>query len=187
MKIEDLAAQLTRARIVDLSKKVSPGGADGPVGLPKRKYEISQFKFPPGELMHNIEMESHISTHVEAPSHFVPVRHEGRRADDISEMPLTNLFGMAVFIDCKGLPAKSEVGRDFLARFPIGKGDIVLVGNAPHGGWDRCFLGRASAEYFLEKKIKMVGVDDTVFPEETQYIMKDLNSYFVHEIGRAHV
>ena len=33
------------------------------------------------------------------------------------------------------------------------------MGNAPHGGLDRCFLGRTSAEYFLEKKIKMVGFD----------------------------
>ena len=32
--------------------------------------------------MHFIDMESHISTHVEAPSHFVPVLH-GRPAHDV--------------------------------------------------------------------------------------------------------
>ena len=181
MKIEDVAANLAKARIVDLSKKVSPGAAEGPVGLPPRKYEIKQFKFPPGELMHNIEMESHISTHVEAPSHFVPVSR-GHDADDISEMPLTNLFGMAVFVNCKGLPAKSEVGREVLDRFPIGAGDIVLVGNAGHPGWDRPYIGKEGAEYFLEKKIKMLGVDDTVFPEATQFLMKDLKSYFIHDL-----
>ncbi len=180
MNIEDGAAKLAQARIVALSKKVSPGAAEGPVGLPPRKYEIKQFKFPPGELMHNIEMESHISTHVEAPSHFVPVRH-GREADDISEMPLANLFGMAVFVNCKGLPPKTEVGRDVLRRFPIGQGDIVLVGNADHPGWDRPYIGKEGAEYFLEKRIKMLGVDDTVFPEATQFLMKDLNSYFIHD------
>jgi kynurenine formamidase len=184
MNIEDVAAKLAQARIVDLSKKVSPGGAEGPVGLPPRKYEIKQFKFPPGELMHNIEMESHISTHVEAPSHFVPVSR-GHDADDISEMPLTNLFGMAVFINCKGLPAKSEIGREVLGRFPIGAGDIVLLGNADHPGWDRPYISKEAAEYFLEKKIKMLGVDDTVFPEGTPFLMKDLKSYFIHDLMLA--
>jgi arylformamidase len=184
MNIEDVAAKLAQARIVDLSKKVSPGGAEGPVGLPPRKYEIKQFKFPPGELMHNIEMESHISTHVEAPSHFVPVSR-GHDADDISEMPLTNLFGMAVFINCKGLPAKSEIGREVLGRFPIGAGDIVLLGNADHPGWDRPYISKEAAEYFLEKRIKMLGVDDTVFPEGTPFLMKDLKSYFIHDLMLA--
>jgi arylformamidase len=180
MNIEDVATQLAQARIVDLSKKISPGFAEGPVGLPPRKYEIKPFKFPPGELMHNIEMESHISTHVEAPSHFVPVRH-GRDADDISQMPLTNLFGMAVLVNCKGLAPKTEVGREVLGRFPIGPGDIVLVGNGDHPGWDRPYIGKEGAEYFLEKRIKMLGVDDTVFPEATQFLMKDINSYFIHD------
>lgn len=181
MNIEEVAAKLAQARIVDLSKKVSPGGAEGPVGLPPRKYEIKQFKFPPGELMHNIEMESHISTHVEAPSHFVPVSR-GHDADDISEMPLTNLFGMAVLVNCKGLSPKTEVGREVLGRFPIGAGDIVLVGNADHPGWDRPYITKEAAEYFLEKRIKMLGVDDTVFPEATQFLMKDLKSYFIHDL-----
>ena len=185
MNIEDVAVKLAQARIVDLSKKVSPGGAEGPVGLPPRKYEIKQFKFPPGELMHNIEMESHISTHVEAPSHFVPVSR-GHDADDISEMPLTNLFGMAVFVNCKGLPAKSEIGREVLGRFPIGAGDIVLLGNADHPGWDRPYISKEAAEYFLEKRIKMLGVDDTVFPEGTPFLMKDLKSYFIHDLMLAH-
>ena len=77
-------------RIVDLTKKVSPGRAEGPVGAGKRKYEIREFRYPPGEIMHFIDMESHISTHVEAPSRFVPVRH-GRLAHDVSEVALDRL------------------------------------------------------------------------------------------------
>jgi len=182
MKMEDLAARLGKARLVDLSKKVSPGGAEGPVGLPPRKYEIKLFTFPPGELMHNIEMESHISTHVEAPSHFLPVSRGLKDADDISQIPLTSLFGMAVFVNCKGLPPKTEVGREFLGRFPIKVGDIVLLGNGDSGGWDRCWISKEGAEYLVEKKVKMFGVDDTVFPEGTPFLMKDLKSYFVHAL-----
>ncbi len=73
--IAEAAAILTKSRIVDLSKKVVPGGAKGPPGAPARWYQIGQFIYPPGELMHYIAMESHISTHVEAPSHFLPALH----------------------------------------------------------------------------------------------------------------
>ncbi len=49
--------------------------APGAPGMPARWYQIGQFTYPPGELMHYIAMESHISTHVEAPSHFLPALH----------------------------------------------------------------------------------------------------------------
>ena len=75
MKFKDVVEYLSRARVVDLSKKATPGAAEGPLDTGKRKYEIEPFVYPPGEAMHTIEMESHISTHVEAPSHFVPARH----------------------------------------------------------------------------------------------------------------
>ena len=78
MTLEEMAKNLAQGRIVDLSKKVSPGKAEGPVDTGKRKYEIKMFTYPPGELMHYIDMESHISTHIEAPSHFVPVRQPGK-------------------------------------------------------------------------------------------------------------
>ena len=97
MRFEDVVEYFSQARIIDLSKKVTPGAAEGPLDTGQRKYEIKSFIYPPGEIMHNIEMESHISSHVEAPSHFVPVRH-GRSADDVSEVPLTTWFGMAVLV-----------------------------------------------------------------------------------------
>ena len=83
MNIEDIATYLCQGEIVDLNKKVESGRASGPLDTGKRKYEIEVFAYPPGELMHNIEMESHISTHIEAPSHFVPARY-GKSANDIS-------------------------------------------------------------------------------------------------------
>ena len=57
MKIEDVVAYLSETRIIDLSKKVIPGRAEGPLDTGKRKYEIKPFTFPPGEIMHTIEME----------------------------------------------------------------------------------------------------------------------------------
>ncbi len=183
MTIEDLAEKLGRGRIVDLSKKVSPGKAEGPLDTGKRKYEIKEFTFPPGELMHYIDMESHISTHIEAPSHFVPVRHPGKKGEDISELALTKFFGMAVLVDCQNLPARTPIGKEVLEKFGIKENDIVLIGRCPYQGEDRCYMVKEGAEYLLQKKIKMVGVDDSVFPENPLINRpRDLNKYFTHDL-----
>jgi len=181
MRIEDVVEYLSQARITDLSKKVTPGKAEGPLDTGKRKYEIKPFAFPPGEIMHNIEMESHISTHVEAPSHFVPVRH-GRSAKDISELALTTFFGMAVLVDCKDLAPKTAVEAGILEKFRIKEKDIVLIGNCPHRGKDRCYLAKQGVEYLVQKKIKLVGFDDTVFPENPEFGTEDLKKYFTHDL-----
>lgn len=185
MNMEELWAHLSQARMVDLTKKVVPGGGEGPVGTGKRKYEIRRFTFPPGELMHYIDMDSHISTHVEAPMHYVTARY-GRDAEDVSEIPLSRLFGPAVLVNCQNLSPKSPVSPETLEEFPIQEGDIVLIGNAPPSEPERCYLVKESAEYLLHKKIKMVGVDDTVFPEDQKFIFKDFSSYFIHDIMLSH-
>ena len=181
MKLEEISAYLLKGRIVDLSKKVNPGGADGAVGAPRRKYEIEQFTFPPGELMHNIVMESHISTHVEAPSHFVPVLH-GRDAEDVSEVALEKFFGMGMLINCKDMAPKTAMGPEILSQFDIRQGDIVLIGNSPHKGEDRPWLTPEGTEYIYNKKIKMIGFDDSVYVERPEVSRKYLDKYIVHDL-----
>jgi arylformamidase len=180
MKIEDILWYLSRARIIDLSKKAIPGRAEGPLDTGKRKYEIYPFSFPPGETMHEIEMESHISTHIEAPSHFVPVRH-ARKGKDITELSLRTFFGLAVLIDCQDLQPRTAIGRKILRGIPIEEDHIVLFGKCPHEGKDRCYLGKEGAEFLVKKRIKMVGFDDTVFPENPKYAGKDLRKYYTHD------
>jgi len=181
LKLEQICSSLMNGRIVDLTKKVSPGRAEGPVGAGKRKYEIREFRYPPGEIMHFIDMESHISTHVEAPSHFVPVRH-GRPAHDVSEIALDRFFGMSVLVDCKDLAPKTPIGAEILRQAQVRQDDIVLIGNCPHPGENRCYVARDGAEYLLERKIKMVGVDDTVFPEDPRVLGKEIEKYYLHDL-----
>jgi kynurenine formamidase len=182
MKIEDVAAYLSQGRIIDLTKKVEPGKATGPLDTGARKYEIKVFTYPPGELMHNIEMESHISTHMEAPSHWVPARY-GRDANDISELALTKFFGMAVLVDCKDLPPKTAIGEEILRKSPIEENDIVLIGRCPYQGEKRCYSVKEGVEYLLQKKIKMVGFDDSVCPENPIINSPpDINKFFTHDL-----
>ncbi|MFC1937535.1 cyclase family protein [Chloroflexota bacterium] len=181
VNIEDAATYLAKGRIVDLSRRVTPGEAEGPPGAPKRRYQLTAFSYPPGEIMHYIDMESHISTHVEAPSHYVPVRH-GRNAHDVSEVALSRFFGMATLVDCKEFPPQTPIGADVLARFDIQENDIVLIGNCPHKGDNRSFMVKEGVEHLVTRKIKMIGFDDTVCPEDPLLLPKDLKTYFTHDL-----
>ena len=132
--------------------------------------------------MHYVEMESHVSTHMEAPSHYIPARH-GRSAPDLSELPLSTFFGNAVLIDCAELEPGTPVGVEILRKFPIHENDIVLIGKGRHigpEGDDRSFLVKEGAEYLLSKKIKLIAFDDTIIPENTQ-VMRNLSTMFTHE------
>jgi len=180
MTPEEVAAFLSRGRIVDLSKKVTPGNAPGAVGAPSRRYELEQFRFPPGEIMHYIAMESHISTHVEAPSHFMPVISD-QRGHDVSEVALDRFFGMGVLIDCRDAGPREALGPEFLAKFPIMGGDIILVGCSKYKGVDRPFITPEGIRQMVaDKKIKMLGYDDTVSVEDPEYRGKVIEKYLTH-------
>ncbi len=181
MRIEELSAYLLSVRVIDLSKKVIPGQAQGPLDTGKRTYEISPFAFPPGEIMHNIQMESHISTHIEAPSHFVPARY-GINAHDVSEVELAKFFGVATLVDCSSLAESTAIEGNVLSKIDIRKNDIVLIGKCQHRGENRCYLAKGGVEYLLKTSVKMVGFDDTVYPENPQLQPKDLKTYFTHDL-----
>jgi len=181
MRIEDIAEYLSNGRIVDLTREATPGGTEGPPGAPKRRYEIKKFIYGPGEIMHYIEMESHISTHVEAPSHFVPVRY-GRSAQDITEVPLSRFFGAAVLVDGKDLAPKTAIGAEILKGFPIKENDIVLFGRGQHKGENRSYMTKEGADYLLTKKIKLIGFDDTICVEDPGRFPKDLTTMFTHDV-----
>jgi kynurenine formamidase len=179
--IAEAAAILTQGRIVDLSKKVVPGGAQGPPGAPSRWYQIGQFTYPPGELMHYIAMESHISTHVEAPSHFLPALHN-RPGDDVSEVSLKRFFGMAALVNCKDMAVNAQIGPELLKAFPIEAGDIVVVGNSPWRAAQRPWLTIEGIDYLVDdRKIKMIGLDDTVYVERPEVARKNLAGYYLHD------
>ena len=187
--MEQIAEHLNNGRVIDLSLKMNPGSTEGPSAKPSRRYKIKKFEYEPwkiwsgpGETMHYVEMESHVSTHVEAPSHYIPARH-GRSAPDLSELPLSTFFGSAVLIDCTELGPRTLIGAEILREFPIQEGDIVLVGKGQHigpDGDDRSVLTKEGAEYLLSKKVKLIAFDDTIIPENTQ-VMRDLSTMFTHE------
>lgn len=183
METVELSAYLEKYRLVDLTKKVSPGKATGPVDTGARKYNIKPFVYPPGEIMHSIEMESHISTHVESPAHYITARY-GIAAMDVSEIPLQRFFGTAIVVDCKDLAPQTPIDKGLLSGIDIRKGDIVLIGKCQHTGKNRCFMDKAGVEYLVSRSIKMIGFDDTVWPENLhiQVPKPSLENYFMHDL-----
>lgn len=140
-------------RIIDLSKKLLPGKEH-------RRLEIKKFIFDPGEIMHYIETESHIGTHVEAPSHFIPAKY-GKPAKDISQMHLKKFIGKAVLIDLSSAK-KMKILTPEDINVEIRDDDIVLFGNSSHEEQDRPQLSHELIKWLVDMKIKMVGIDDSV-------------------------
>lgn len=165
-------------RVVDLSEKVIPGKVLGPLN-DKRLYDIEPFAFPPGETMHKIKMESHISTHVEAPSHFMKARY-GIESLDISELPIESFFGEAIFIDLSTSKARQIITETYLEKLGVKKGDIVLIGNSKHKEDEKPWLSKEAVEWLASKEIKMIGFDRSV-EVDPQHYPRSLEKYYTHQ------
>ena len=126
--------------IIDLSQNLRPGilRADGSYthGSPNvlygepRRLELRQFSMLDNEYMHFVETESHIGTHVEAPSHVMA--NGGKHKKDVSDFPVEKWIGEAIVLDfnhkmpVKG--ARQPITPEDLAE--VKEGDIILGYNA---------------------------------------------------------
>lgn len=142
-------------RLVDLSSLLYPGKEH-------RRLEIRHFRHPDhGTHMHDIDIMSHIGTHIEAPLHyFYP---EGR---DITQMSLDTFIGECVTIDLSKLPARHPItphDLDEVVRYDLSGRIVILRGprieNPP-------YLTREAAEWLVSRKVKMLGIGDSIGLEE---------------------
>ena len=171
-----------RFRLVDLSKKLVPGECYGPIG-DRRRLEIERFHFPPGEIMHYVNLETHIGTHVEVPSHYVDARY-GRHGKDLSEVPLETFIGEAVFIDLSSMKPGQPITPEMLEEAGVREGDIVIMGNGPYRGKElskRNYIPAETAKWLFERRIKLLGVDDSVLVEDPKVVGKSLELYATHD------
>ncbi len=82
--------------------------------------------------MHDIDTMSHIGTHAEAPSHFIPALYEGKEAPDISDFSADAWWGEAILINLAKLPPRAKITQEYLKEKGVRKGDIVLIGNSTY-------------------------------------------------------
>ena len=124
-------------------------------------------------------MHEHNGTHVDAPAHFLKnARPEAHVT--IERVPLTQLMGRGVRVDCRGMGAGEYVSKSRLqewegAHGPLQAGDIVLFDFGWAANWglrpnnqryvdNWPGVGMDAAEYLLSKPAAALGVD-TLSPD----------------------
>lgn len=175
-----LSEEFSKHRIIDLTQKIVPGEAKGPLDTGPRKMEITPFHYPPGELMHKIQMESHIGTHVEAPLHWVSVRYK-RDGMDISQVPADAFIGDAVFLNLSRYEKKQAILPQDFQDAGVETGHIVIIGNSSYTGQDRPYFSYDAAKWLADCKVKVVGIDNTVYPEDPKVGTENLELYHTHD------
>ena len=149
---------LSRYRIVDLSMPIRPGiwkvNGEYLHGDQVRRLEARQFIYEPDKtLMHFVDTETHIGTHVEGPS------HHPKGTKSVAELPLEKFIGEALVVDLSHLkPINGE--RRAVTPSDLEKvkaGDILLIWSSL-----KCeeapYLSPEVLKWLKEKGIKMLGL-----------------------------
>ena len=177
--VGDLFRELSEQyRVVDLSQEVHPGvlKVNGQYrwGREQRRFEIRQFVAPGPHLMHFVEAETHIGTHVEVPSH---LKDEWKSC---AEMPLGGFWGEGIVFKFDDLesPASRPGGQPLITADHLQKakaGDIVLV-KGPSDGRPTPRIAEDARDLLASLPIKMLG-------EENVGVGHDLHiKFFAKEI-----
>jgi kynurenine formamidase len=157
---EEEMIDLSRYKIIDLSAEIIPGvlkvNGEYVHGKETRRFEIRQFIYAPDKaLMHWVETETHIGTHVELPAHLV----QGAKAS--SEMPIEAFMGEAIVLNFVSLKPQNGNGQPIMTSHLANAkaGDIVLMWSSYHGT-EQPYISPKAAKHLAEKHVKMVGVQN---------------------------
>jgi kynurenine formamidase len=152
---------MSKERLYDLSQ---PFGHNAPLWpyFPDVKIERFHYHAKSGVLSQQITTFMHCTTHADSPAHVI----EGAPYTD--EIPLDSYYGTGVVVDIPkgkwGVITPEDLEK---AEPKIEAGDIVII----RTGWHRYYsdsrqyfayspgLYREAGEWFVERKVKAVGVD----------------------------
>lgn len=136
---------LTRYRILDLSKEIIPPGTED------RPFKVQKSFLSDRTYKHDVWTHSHVGTHIEASSHFYD---DGK---DINEYPLEAFFGRAILLDAEPEVIDARSIESLIGDI-IKEQDIVICRNRRVGsGYP--YLTAESARWLAEWNIKMLGID----------------------------
>jgi arylformamidase len=147
-------------RIIDLSSEIRPGilkvNGEYLHGNHARRFELRQFIYAPDKmLMHWVEAETHIGTHVELQAHLI----QGGKSS--SEVPIDRFLGEAIVLNFTALKPRDGEGQPItpshLAK--VKKDDIVLMWSS-YNSEEQPYISPEAAKYLAHKSVKMVGVQN---------------------------
>ena len=149
---------LSKYRIVDISYEVVPPGSDDRPFVIERgfladmayKYDVTK-------------THSHVGTHVEAPAHFF----DGGK--DAIQLPLETYYGRAILLEIDDAEKNRAILPPFMDQ-AIGDickpGDIIICRNndkeSLKGNRPKPHLTPEAAQWFVNHKMKMLGIDNNV-------------------------
>ena len=152
----DVMIDLSNYRIIDLSPKILPDirkvCGEYFHGDQIRLLRLDQFIYALDEtFMHFVELETHIGSHVECPTHIDDA------AKDPSELSLETFMGEAVLVDLSGKEKGEVVTIEDLVKADVHEGDIVILWS-PYTWAEGPYVSEEAAEWLVKTRIKMIGV-----------------------------
>lgn len=177
--VSTLLETLRGRRVIDLSQTLEEHMPHFPTHSMFFHNLWSSYEHGGRSLHYLLVMHEHNGTHVDAPIHFLknakPEAHV-----TIERVPLAQLMGRGVHVDCRGTKAGEYVSKSQLQEWegrhePLQAGDIVLFDFGWAANWalrpnDQRYLedwpgvGMDAAEYLLSKQAAALGVD-TLSPD----------------------
>lgn len=177
--IPALLAKLRGLRVIDLSQTLEEHMPNFPTHAKFFHNLWESYGLGGRSLSYQLVVHEHSGTHVDAPAHFL----KNARPDayvTIERVPLTQLLGRGVRVDCRDTKAGEYVSQELLQKWegshgPIEAGDIVLFDfgwaanwgprpNTQHYLENWPGVSMDTAEYLLTKQVAAIGVD-TLSPD----------------------
>ena len=176
--------QMANLRVVDLTKELDPK-------TESRRCHMYRFNTggPIPDFHTIMDLTSHLGTHCECPYH-----HDDNWPS-VAELPLTTFMGRALYVDFKEEVAPgthiTAADLDKATEGKLKEGDIVIIDSsykippftpAPTTEADkRLLVGKESAEWFRDHKVKCVGFGDGVSIENCNEDVKPFHDILMAE------
>ncbi|MCI8960666.1 MAG: cyclase [Lachnospiraceae bacterium] len=176
--------QLGNLRIVDLTKVLDPE-------TESRRCRLIRYNTggPIPDFHTALDLTSHLGTHCECPYH-----HDDNWPS-VADLPLTTFLGRAIYVDLKDTVAEcghiTAADLDRATAGLIQEGDIVIVDSSykippftPMTNTEadkRLRVGKESAEWFRDHKVKCVGFGDGVSIESNNDDVKPFHDILMAE------
>jgi kynurenine formamidase len=177
--LPELLTSLRSAQVIDLSQTLEEHMPAFPTHSKYFHNLWGSYWHGGRSLSYQLVMNEHTGTHVDAPAHFVSESKPHAHVT-IENIPLAQLIGRGVRVDCRGLREGDCVSKALLKDWEQRHGnfqarDIVVFDFGWAARWalrsdDNAYMadwpgvGLEAAEYLLEKQAAAIGVD-TVSPD----------------------
>lgn len=175
--------ELNGLRIVDLTKTLDPA-------TESRRCHLIRYNTggPIPDFHTALDLTSHLGTHCECPY------HHDEDWPSVAELPLTTFLGRARYVTIERMAPNTHImpaDLDKVLGNDLQPGDIVILDspykippftpktNTPED--KRLYVGKESAEWFRDHKVKCVGFGDGVSIESCQADVKPFHDILMAE------